>query len=41
MMFEREVWLVTHPDLKDVRRNRLLFDHLAQGLKRYVDHKGA
>src|SRR5262245_26646793 len=41
MMFEREVWLVTHPDLKDVRRNRLLFDHLAQGLTRYVDHKGA
>lgn len=40
MAFEREAWLVTHPDLKDVRRVRLLFDHLARGLKRYVDHKG-
>jgi DNA-binding transcriptional LysR family regulator len=40
MAFEREAWLVTHPDLKDVRRIRLLFDHLAQALKRYVDHKG-
>ena len=37
MSFQREVWLVTHPDLKNVRRVRLLFDHLARGLKRYVD----
>jgi DNA-binding transcriptional LysR family regulator len=41
MSFQREVWLVTHPDLKGVRRIRLLFDHLAQGLKLYVNHKGA
>src|SRR5215467_572574 len=40
MSFQREVWLVTHPDLKNVRRVRLLFDHLAQRLKQYVD-KGA
>jgi len=39
--FQREVWLVTHPDLKGVTRVRLLFDHLAQGLKRYVDQRGA
>jgi DNA-binding transcriptional LysR family regulator len=41
MSFQREVWLVTHPDLKSVRRIRLLFDHLMRGLKRYADHKGA
>ena len=40
MSFQREVWLVTHPDLKNVRRVRLLFDHLARRLKQYVD-KGA
>src|SRR6266568_5400373 len=39
--FQREVWLVTHPDLKGVTRVRLLFDHLARRLKQYVDHKGA
>ncbi len=39
--FQREVWLVTHPDLKSVTRVRLLFDHLARRLKQYVDHKGA
>jgi DNA-binding transcriptional LysR family regulator len=39
--FLREVWLVTHPDLKGVTRVRLLFDHLARRLKQYVDHKGA
>jgi DNA-binding transcriptional LysR family regulator len=41
MSFQGEVWLVTHPDLKSVRRVRLLFDHLARRLKQYVDHKGA
>jgi DNA-binding transcriptional LysR family regulator len=40
MSFQREVWLVTHPDLKGVRRIRWLFDHLARRLKQYVDHKG-
>jgi DNA-binding transcriptional LysR family regulator len=39
--FQRELWLVTHPDLKSVRRNRALFDHLARRLKQYVDHRGA
>ena len=39
--FQREVWLVTHPDLKGVRRIRLLFEHLGRRLKQYVDHKGA
>jgi DNA-binding transcriptional LysR family regulator len=39
--FQREVWLVTHPDLKNVRRVRLLFDHMARRLKQYVDHKVA
>jgi DNA-binding transcriptional LysR family regulator len=39
--FQRELWLVTHPDLKGVRRIRALFDHLARRLKQYVDHKGA
>jgi DNA-binding transcriptional LysR family regulator len=31
-----EVWLVMHEDLKATRRVRLLFDHLAAGLARYV-----
>jgi DNA-binding transcriptional LysR family regulator len=35
-IFEREMWLLTHPDLQRTRRIRLLFDHLADGLKRYV-----
>jgi DNA-binding transcriptional LysR family regulator len=39
--FQRELWLVTHPDLKGVRRIRALFDHLARRLKQYVDHKGS
>lgn len=34
--FEREVWLVVHPDLRETRRIRLLFDHLARGLKDYL-----
>lgn len=35
-MFHRECWLVMHPDMKDIRRIRLLFDHLVQGLTQYV-----
>jgi DNA-binding transcriptional LysR family regulator len=35
-IFEREMWLLTHPDLQRTRRIRLLFDHLADGLTRYV-----
>jgi hypothetical protein len=36
VIFEREMWLLTHPDLQRTRRIRLLFDHLADGLTRYV-----
>jgi DNA-binding transcriptional LysR family regulator len=35
--FDLEVWVVMHEDLKTDRRMRLLFDHLAAGLKAYVD----
>jgi DNA-binding transcriptional LysR family regulator len=35
-IFEREIWLVMHPDLKDVQRIRLLFDHLANRLTAYA-----
>jgi len=31
-----EVWLVMHEDLKSTRRVRLVFDHLAAGLRDYV-----
>lgn len=31
-----EVWLVMHEDLRATRRVRLLFDHLATGLAKYV-----
>ncbi len=34
--FDLEVWVVMHEDLKADRRMRLLFDHLATGLKAYV-----
>jgi len=34
--FEIEMWLVTHKDLRNVRRTRLLFDHLIESLSRYV-----
>jgi DNA-binding transcriptional LysR family regulator len=34
--FEMEIWVVMHEDLKNDRRMRLLFDHLAAGLKSYV-----
>lgn len=34
--FKREMWLAMHEDAKAIRRIRLLFDHLADGLKAYV-----
>jgi len=34
--FELGIWLVMHEDLKGVRRMRLMFDHLVEGLKAYL-----
>lgn len=34
--FDLEVWVVMHEDLKASRRMRLMFDHLVDGLGRYV-----
>jgi DNA-binding transcriptional LysR family regulator len=34
--FELEAWVAMHEDLKSVRRMRLMFDHLVEGLKAYV-----
>ena len=34
--FKREMWLAMHEDAKATRRIRLLFDHLADGLKAYL-----
>jgi DNA-binding transcriptional LysR family regulator len=34
--FELDIWLAMHEDLRATRRIRLLFDHLAEGLSRYV-----
>ena len=39
--FALPMWLVTHPDLRASRRVRLLFDHLAQGLKAYANGPGS
>jgi DNA-binding transcriptional LysR family regulator len=36
LRFELEIWLAMHEDLRTTRRVRLLFDHLAEGLARYV-----
>ena len=35
-LFKREMWLAMHEDAKATRRIRLLFDHLADGLKAYL-----
>src|SRR5262249_62284456 len=35
-MFRREMWLVTHPGQRTVRRTRLLFDHLAGALTAFT-----
>jgi hypothetical protein len=34
--YELDMWLVMHKDLRSTRRMRLLFDHLAVELTRYV-----
>jgi DNA-binding transcriptional LysR family regulator len=34
--FKREMWLAMHEDAKAIRRIRLLFDHLAEGLKAHL-----
>ena len=34
--YELDMWLVMHKDLRNTRRTRLLFDHLADELSRYV-----
>jgi DNA-binding transcriptional LysR family regulator len=34
--FKREMWLAVHRDARATRRTRLLFDHLATRLARYV-----
>ena len=36
LQFSLEIWLAMHEDLKATRRVRLLFDHLAEGLKAFV-----
>ncbi|HEY1385306.1 MAG TPA: LysR family transcriptional regulator [Dongiaceae bacterium] len=38
--FKREMWLAMHEDAKTTRRVRLLFDHLAEGLKAYLKDDG-
>jgi DNA-binding transcriptional LysR family regulator len=35
--FDLDLWVVMHEDLKSDRRMRLLFDHLATGIKAYLD----
>ena len=37
--FELEAWVAMHEDLKSVRRMRLMFDHLVEGLRAYVAAK--
>jgi hypothetical protein len=34
--FKREMWLAVHRDARATCRTRLVFDHLAVGLARYV-----
>ena len=36
MVFEREIWLAMHEDLRRVKRVRLVFDALAEGLLAYL-----
>lgn len=38
--FDLPVWTVMHEDLRGVRRTRLLFDHLAEGLAAYLKTSG-
>ncbi len=37
LVWEREMWIVLHPDMKRVRRIRLLVDHLTRELTQYVN----
>jgi len=39
--FSLDMWLVMHEDLRANRPLRLVFDHLAEGLGRYVSHDAA
>lgn len=41
VMFKLEVWLVMHESSKAIHRVRLLFDHLAEGLARFVRQDAA
>jgi len=34
--FDLPIWVVMHEDLKHVRRVRIVFDHLVEGLTRYI-----
>lgn len=38
VMFKLEIWLVMHESSKAIHRVKLLFDHLAEGLTRFVRH---
>lgn len=37
LSFELGVWLVMHEDLRATRRVRLMFEHLAAGLRGYIE----
>jgi DNA-binding transcriptional LysR family regulator len=37
MVFDMEVWVVMHENLKKVKRMRLMFDHLVVSLSRIVE----
>ncbi len=37
MTFPLEVWLVMHEDVRATKRIRRVFDHLAEGLTRFVN----
>jgi len=41
VMYKLEVWLVMHESSKAIHRIRLLFDHLAEGLARFVREDAA
>jgi DNA-binding transcriptional LysR family regulator len=37
LTFDMELWVVMHENLKKVKRMRLMFDHLVDGLSRFVE----
>lgn len=41
VQFSLDIWLAMHEDLRATRRVRLLFEHLADGLKSYVRRRAA